>query len=211
MLTPTLIPCVDANLRMPIDRGRGYKNLPYLLLKAGRVAVAKSSFLRAVVISPSGDGMEKRDNGGDMRLRPEGRDPVSSRAGALRLANTILMTCQEIASRQGCASYCYLSTSAPSGLAFRFCFPQRLGVSGVNISCGNAPQAGASKPAFRNSLPPHVQHIGNLRLAFHPAVQSFVQRDVVLLQRLPQRLIERSARVRISRAGIYFRDLRVHQ
>ena len=36
---------VNANLRLLINRGRGYKNLRYLLLKAKRLAVANLEFV----------------------------------------------------------------------------------------------------------------------------------------------------------------------
>ena len=36
---------VNGNIRLLINRGRGYKNLRYLLLKAKRMAVANVEFL----------------------------------------------------------------------------------------------------------------------------------------------------------------------
>ena len=36
---------MNGNIRMLINRGRGYKNLRYLLLKAKRVAVTNVEFL----------------------------------------------------------------------------------------------------------------------------------------------------------------------
>jgi transposase len=41
-----VVEAVNANIRMLINRGRDYKNLRYLLLKAKRVAVTNVGFLR---------------------------------------------------------------------------------------------------------------------------------------------------------------------
>jgi hypothetical protein len=38
-------PVVNGNIRMLINRGRGYKNLRYLLLKAKRMAVMNVEFI----------------------------------------------------------------------------------------------------------------------------------------------------------------------
>jgi hypothetical protein len=40
-----VVEAVNGNIRMLINRGRGYKNLRYLLLKAKRVAVTNVEFL----------------------------------------------------------------------------------------------------------------------------------------------------------------------
>jgi transposase len=40
-----VVEAVNANIRMLINRGRGYKNLRYLLLKAKRMAVTNVEFL----------------------------------------------------------------------------------------------------------------------------------------------------------------------
>jgi hypothetical protein len=39
------VEAVNGNIRMLINRGRGYKNLRYLLLKAKRMAVTNVEFL----------------------------------------------------------------------------------------------------------------------------------------------------------------------
>jgi hypothetical protein len=39
------VEAVNGNIRMLINRGRGYKNLRYLLLKAKRMAVVNVEFL----------------------------------------------------------------------------------------------------------------------------------------------------------------------
>jgi transposase len=40
-----VVEAVNGNIRMLINRGRGYKNLRYLLLKAKRMAVTNVEFL----------------------------------------------------------------------------------------------------------------------------------------------------------------------
>ena len=40
-----VVEAVNANIRMLINRGRGYKNLRYLLLKAKRMAVTNVEFV----------------------------------------------------------------------------------------------------------------------------------------------------------------------
>ena len=40
-----VVEAVNGNIRMLINRGRGYKNLRYLLLKAKRLAVTNVEFL----------------------------------------------------------------------------------------------------------------------------------------------------------------------
>jgi hypothetical protein len=40
-----VVEAIDGNIRMPINRGRGYKNLRYLLLKVGRVAATNTGFV----------------------------------------------------------------------------------------------------------------------------------------------------------------------
>ena len=40
-----VVEAVNANIRLLINRGRGYKNLRYLLLKAKRMAVTNVEFL----------------------------------------------------------------------------------------------------------------------------------------------------------------------
>jgi transposase len=40
-----VVEAVNGNIRMLINRGRGYKNLRYLLLKAKRIAVMNVEFI----------------------------------------------------------------------------------------------------------------------------------------------------------------------
>ena len=37
-----VVEAINGNIRMPINRGRGYKNIRYLLLKANRMAVTNT-------------------------------------------------------------------------------------------------------------------------------------------------------------------------
>ena len=40
-----VVEAINANIRMLINRGRGYKNMRYLLLKAKRMAVTNTEFV----------------------------------------------------------------------------------------------------------------------------------------------------------------------
>jgi transposase len=40
-----VVEAINGNIRMPINRGRGYKNMRYLLLKAKRMAVANTEYV----------------------------------------------------------------------------------------------------------------------------------------------------------------------
>jgi transposase len=40
-----VVEAINGNIRMPINRGRGYKNMRYLLLKAKRTAVANTEYV----------------------------------------------------------------------------------------------------------------------------------------------------------------------
>jgi len=40
-----VVEAINGNIKTLLRRGRGYKNLPYLLLKAQRLAVTKTEFI----------------------------------------------------------------------------------------------------------------------------------------------------------------------
>jgi transposase len=40
-----VVEAINGNIRMPINRGRGYKNMRYLLLKAKRMAVTNTEYV----------------------------------------------------------------------------------------------------------------------------------------------------------------------